>query len=203
MTVHVKICGVTNQADAETACAAGAAAIGFNFFPGSRRYVPEATAAEIVRSLAGRACMVGVFVDATRDEVERIANLVGLDALQFHGDENPQYCEGWSRKVIKAVAIKDAASVAAARRYATPLLLADAYAPGERGGTGKTFAWNLLAGLDHTRLVLAGGLTPDNVGQAVREVRPYAVDVASGVESAPGCKDAEKVRRFIANAHAA
>ncbi len=203
MSVRVKICGITQADDAAIACDAGADALGFNFFRGSRRYVEPATAAAIVRDLVGRACMVGVFVDAARDEVERIADLVGLDALQFHGDENPQYCEGWSRKVIKAVRIQDAGSVAHARRYATEFVLADAYTPGEHGGTGQTFAWDLLSDFDRSRLVLAGGLTPDNVGRAIREVRPYAVDVASGVESAPGRKDADKVRRFIAHAHAA
>lgn len=195
--VRVKICGITNVADALAAATAGADALGFNFYPGSVRYVAPETAAAIAAQVPAGLCTVGVFVNATRDEVARIAALVGLRALQFHGDEEPQACAGWSRKTIKALRVRDRGAAAVAPRYAVDFVLADAYVEGELGGTGKAIALELLEGFDRRRLILAGGLTPDTVGAAVRAVRPFAVDVASGVESAPGQKDPEKMRRFI------
>jgi len=195
--VRVKICGITTVADALAAVAAGADAVGLNFYPGSVRYVPPETAAAIAAQVPAGVCTVGVFVNAARDEVERIAALVGLRALQFHGDEEPQACAGWSRTTIKALRVRDRGAAAVAQGYAVDFVLADAYVEGELGGTGQAVAFELLEGFDRRRLILAGGLTPDTVGAAVRAVRPFAVDVASGVESAPGQKDPEKMRRFI------
>jgi phosphoribosylanthranilate isomerase len=197
--VRVKICGITCAEDARCARAAGAWAIGLNFFPKSPRCVTPARAVEIVAAAAGMFC-VGVFVNEERERVQAIADEAGLHALQFHGDENPAYCAGWSLPVIKAIRVRDEASVVAAGEFPVAYVLADAWAPDLYGGSGRTFAWELLRPLDRDRLILAGGLDPGNVAAAVRAVRPFAVDVASGVESEPGRKDPEKVRRFVDHA---
>jgi phosphoribosylanthranilate isomerase len=133
--------------------------------------------------------------------VGAIAARLGLDALQFHGAETPEYCAGWDLKVIKAVRVKDATALSAvAESYRTDFVLADAWVSGQQGGTGRRVPVEWLAGIDPARLVLAGGLDPDNVAEAVRLVRPHGVDVASGVERAAGVKDEQSIRRFVANA---
>jgi phosphoribosylanthranilate isomerase len=201
---RVKICGVTSVADARMVVDAGADAIGLNFHPGSPRHVSTETAAAIAAALPRRVCRVGVFVNAPRAVVERTAAAVGLDAVQFHGDEEVALCRGWACKTIKAVRVRDAGSLsAAAAAYRVDFILADAYVPGVPGGTGARVPGEWLVGVPGDRLILAGGLTPENVAEAVRTVRPAAVDVASGVESAPGIKDPEKVKRFIANVRTA
>ena len=197
--VRVKICGITRPEDALCARDAGAWAIGLNFFSGSPRCVTPARAAAIAAAVP-QLTRVGVFVNEPRERVAAIAAETGLDALQFHGDENPAYCRDWSLPVVKAIRVRDETSVAAARAFDVAFLLVDAWAPDQYGGSGRTFAWDLLAPLDRDRLILAGGLDPGNVAAAVRAVRPFAVDVASGVESAPGIKDPEKVRRFVDHA---
>lgn len=197
--VRVKICGITRPEDALCARDAGAWAIGLNFFSGSPRCVTPSQAAAIAAAVP-QLTRVGVFVNEPRERVAAIAAAAGLDALQFHGDENPAYCGGWSLPVVKAIRVRDETSVAAARAFDVAFLLVDAWAPDQYGGSGRTFAWELLAPLDRDRLILAGGLDPGNVAAAVRAVRPFAVDVASGVESAPGIKDPEKVRRFVDHA---
>ena len=197
--VRVKICGITRADDALCAREAGAWAIGLNFHPASPRFVEPARAAEIVATVPGILC-VGVFVNADRENVERIAETVGLQALQFHGDENAAYCRGWSLPVVKAIRVRDEESVTGALSYNVDFLLADAFVPGVYGGSGKVVAWDLLRPLDGKRLILAGGLDPENVASAVRAVRPFAVDVASGVEGEPGRKVPEKVRRFVEHA---
>jgi phosphoribosylanthranilate isomerase len=199
----VKICGVTRVEDALMAAAAGADAIGLNFYAQSPRCVTVAAAAAIAAALPPHVCRVGVFVDAPRDEVSAIAAQVGLDALQFHGSESAAWCAGWDRKVIKAVRVRDGAALARAAAYAVEFILADAYLEGQAGGTGQRVPHEWLTGLPPERLILAGGLNPENVAAAIRAVRPAAVDVASGVERAPGLKDPEKVERFIANARVA
>ena len=199
----VKICGITSVADAVAAAEAGAAAIGLNFYPRSPRRVSVETAARIVAAVPERVCVVGVFVDAPQADVRRIADTVGLDALQFHGRESPPFCEGWRSKVIKAIRLRGRASLAELASYRVDFLLVDAYVEGSPGGTGTLVPWEWLQDVPTGRLILAGGLTADNVGAAVRQVRPFAVDVASGVERAPGIKDAEKMRRFVANAQSA
>jgi phosphoribosylanthranilate isomerase len=200
--VRVKICGITNRADASAAVAAGAAALGFNFYPPSPRYVTPEVAAEIVAQLPRALCTVGVFVNEPRERVAAIARQVGLTALQFHGEEPPELCRGWTQKVLKAIRVCDAHAAANAQRYAVDFILADAYVEGQRGGTGRRIVPILLEGFERRRLILAGGLTAENVAQAVRTVHPFAVDVASGVERAPGQKDVTLMRRFIANAQA-
>jgi phosphoribosylanthranilate isomerase len=203
MAVKVKVCGVTRIADALVAAEAGAAAVGLNFYPPSPRCVPVETARAIVAALPPSVCPVGVFVDEPRERVAEIARSVGLRALQFHGNESPADCAGWSLKVIKALRVRGRDSLAAVSLYPVDFILLDAYVEGQPGGTGSRFAWDLAVACERSRLILAGGLTPDNVAAAVRTVRPAAVDVASGVESSPGIKDAAQVRRFIANAHTA
>ena len=201
--VRVKICGITNEDDAQAAVDAGAVALGFNFYPRSVRCVDPRVAAAIVAGLPSTVCPVGVFVDASREEVLGLARDVGLRALQFHGHEPPEYCRGWACTVIKVVRVRDRSAVAEAGRYDVDFILADAYVEGLPGGTGLRIAPELLEGLDRTRLILAGGLTAENVAEAVRRVRPVAVDVASGVESAPGKKDRQLMRSFVANVLAA
>jgi len=199
----VKVCGVTSVADALLAAEAGADAIGLNFSPHSPRRVAIDVAATISAALPAGVCRVGVFVDAPREEVRAIAAQVGLDALQFHGSEDPASCAGWHCKTIKALRVRDADTLARAGAYAVDLILADAYVEGRFGGTGQRVPADWLVSVPSERLILAGGLTPDNVADAIRAVRPLAVDVASGVERAPGVKDREKVERFIANAKTA
>jgi phosphoribosylanthranilate isomerase len=202
--VQVKVCGITNVEDALAAVRAGAFALGLNFYPHSPRYVQPAHAAEIVQCLPASVWTVGVFVDESWERVADIANEVGLSALQFHGSETPEFCREWpGRKVIKALRVRDAHALTVARTYAVDFILADAYVEGRFGGTGMRVATQYLEGFDRRRLILAGGLTLANVGAAVRVVRPFAVDVASGIESAPGKKDWMLMRSFIANARAA
>ena len=198
--VRVKICGITNLDDAHAALDAGAAALGFNFYAHSPRYVTPEVAAEIVAHLRHSVCLVGVFVNEPRERVGAIARMVGLNALQFHGDESPEFCCAWQQKVVKAIRVRDGHAAATAQRYAVDFILADAYVEGQRGGTGRRIVPILLEGFERRRLILAGGLTPQNVAAAVRAFRPYAVDVASGVERAPGKKDVNLMRRFIAQA---
>ena len=201
--IRVKICGVTRIADALHAARAGADAVGLNFYERSPRYVSVETAAAIAAALPAEVCKVGVFVDASRDEIAAIADRVGLDAIQFHGAEARALCEGWQRKTIKAVRVDGPQALAAAADYPVDFLLADAFVVDQPGGAGQRVPLEWLAGVPSERLILAGGLTPDTVADAVRLAHPAAVDVASGVESAPGLKDPEKVTRFIANARTA
>jgi phosphoribosylanthranilate isomerase len=202
-SVHVKVCGLTNLDDARAAADAGAAALGFNFYRQSPRWVSPEVAAEIVSRLPPTVCSVGVFVDASREWIGSIVAHVGLAALQFHGDETPAFCQGWPQKVVKAIRVHGRQAAATARAYDVDFILADASVTGLFGGTGQRIDLEFLEGFDRQRLILAGGLTPENVAEVVRAVRPFAVDVASGVERAPGRKDWARMRRFIARAHAA
>jgi phosphoribosylanthranilate isomerase len=201
--VKVKICGVTSIDDARLAIAAGAHAIGVNFYARSARCISAETAAAIVATLPPSIWRVGVFVDAPRAEVEELIERCGLDTVQFHGNESPDDCRGWAQRTIKAVRVKDADTLGRAEVYPVDFVLADAYVEGRAGGTGRIVPAEWVHGVPPERLMLAGGLTPDNVADAVRRLRPYAVDVASGVETAPGRKDPERVRKFIANAQTA
>jgi len=208
MPVKVKICGVTRVEDARHAADAGADFLGVNFWAGSPRAV-DVVRARAIRDAVPHLPLVGVFVDAARDEVERTAEAVGLTLLQFHGDESVEYCGGWTRPVIKAVRVPagQSAQALAAPFDGVAYVLVDAAVAGRPGGTGVRIETASLAGLAAggaaERLFLAGGLTPDNVAAAVRLVRPFAVDVASGVEHAPGVKDHGKIDRFIRSAKAA
>jgi phosphoribosylanthranilate isomerase len=201
--VRVKICGVRKLADAQAAVAAGADFLGLNFHPPSPRYLEPEAAAELAAELPGVA-LVGVFVDAPRARVEDIAARVGLTALQFSGDEDPAYCTGWPWRTVKVLRLgagTDAPALAA--RYTTDYLMVDTLVPGMMGGTGVALDPALARGLPAARLFVAGGLRPESVAEVVRRVRPYAVDVASGVESRPGEKDHAKLQDFIRRAKAA
>ena len=196
--VRVKICGIRRLPDALAAAAAGADAIGFNFWRPGRRYVPPEVARQIARALPPFVCKVGVFVDEDPDLVRAIAARVGLDALQLHGAESPEVCAGFDLPVIKGIKVRGPESVADLGRYRVAGFLLDAHIPGEAGGTGRTFDWGLAAqARDAGPIILSGGLTADSVQDAIRRVRPYAVDVASGIETG-GESDPEKIRAFIA-----
>ena len=208
MTVKVKICGITSAEDACRAVESGADAIGLMFYEKSPRHVTLAEAAWISRAVPPFISKVGVFVNSDRETVEEAVQYCGLDALQFHGEETPSFCESFlPRKTIKAFRVKDAATLEVLLEYygRVDAVLLDSYVAGQRGGTGATFNWDLArrAKEGGVPVVLAGGLTPDNVAKAVRLVGPYGVDVSSGVESAPGRKDGEKVAAFIRAAKAA
>jgi phosphoribosylanthranilate isomerase len=201
---HVKICGLTSLADARICLDAGTDAIGLNFWPKSVRYCQESVARAIADAVRGKALIVGVFVDASREEIVRIAREVGLDCVQLHGDEPPELLVAFLPHAYKALRVRGPEIVQEVARYGGEHVLLDAYVKGMPGGTGERFDWALAEGVARARkLTLAGGLTPDNVAEAVRAVRPYCVDVASGVESAPGVKDAALVSRFVSNARAA
>jgi len=206
----VKICGITSPADAALAVAAGADALGFVFWFMSPRKVDPARAVEIARDLPASVLRVGVFVDRPREEMDGIAEAVGLDLLQLHGDEPPEALAGLSRPVLKAVRVGKGFDAEEALRYSRCAagLVVDTRLPGETqmpGGTGIAFDWSLVKGLaDRVPfLMLAGGLSPLNVAEAVRAVGPHAVDVSSGVEGLPGRKDPTKVRAFVKAARAA
>ena len=198
---RIKFCGITRLEDAELAVASGAWAIGLIFWPRSPRRCHPTAALEIAAALKRRVEIAGVFVNATLDHVTQIADAAGLTMLQLHGDEGPAYCAEAARrtgcKVIKAARVRSGADIQALAPFHTDFHLLDSYVAGIPGGTGETFAWELARA--HGRgvpVILSGGLTPENVGDAIAAVRPYAVDVASGTESSPGRKDVEKLRAF-------
>jgi phosphoribosylanthranilate isomerase len=186
--------------DALQAAAQGADALGFNFWPQSKRYIEPRAAAEIIRQLPPFVTPVGVFVNARRNDILRAIDRSGVAVAQLHGDESPSLCRRIGWPLIKAIRVEGPSSLAALARYRVSAFLLDAPSAGY-GGSGETFDWGALAGgWGDARVILAGGLNPGNVAAAVRRVRPYGVDVASGVESAPGVKDPEQVARFIAAA---
>lgn len=199
MSVKVKICGITSTADAIAAAEAGADALGFMFYEESPRHVSLRQAAEIIRELPPFIIKVGVFVDASEDLVMRAIGDCGLNLLQFHGDETPEYCTQFGLISMKAFRMRDAESLKQLPDYATDAWLLDGYVADKLGGTGEQFNWDLaIEAKKAGRLIfLAGGLTPVNVAEAVKKVQPYGVDVSSGVEAAPGKKDHAKVREFI------
>jgi phosphoribosylanthranilate isomerase len=196
--VEVKICGLTTVDDAVRCTEAGADALGLNFWPGSPRHVDVPTARAIVEACGDQATMVGVFVDFTLDQVREILQETGTQWAQLHGDETPGLVAELLPHAYKAIGVKDGSAIELVREYPGEHLLLDASVPGMPGGTGRTFDWAIAASVAKERkLTLAGGLTPDNVADAVRAVRPFRVDVASGVESAPGRKAPDLVKRFI------
>jgi phosphoribosylanthranilate isomerase len=199
----VKVCGMTNLADASHAVEAGAWAIGLIHHRESSRFVEAATAEEIGTALKRRCELVGVFVNSTLDEIVDAADRESLTMLQFHGEEGPSFCTEAARrtgtKVMRAFRVRSAADVKAAEAFRTDFHLFDAYRHGLHGGSGHSFDWELVARRrSKVPMVLAGGLTPENVGEAIAVARPFAVDVVSGVEAEPGRKDHAKVEAFIA-----
>jgi phosphoribosylanthranilate isomerase len=204
MAVRVKICGITRLQDVHAACDAGADALGFVFYEKSPRHVTAATATALVREMPPFVQSVGLFVNAPPAWIESVLQVVPLDLLQFHGDETPADCARYGRPYIKAVRVNrdtDLLKCAADFDAACGLLL-DAYVPGVPGGTGARFDWSLIPANLPRPIVLSGGLTPENVAEAVQQVRPWAVDVSSGVEASKGIKDPRKIAQFIAKAKA-
>jgi phosphoribosylanthranilate isomerase len=202
--VRVKICGITSFEDAAAAVALGADALGFNFHPESPRYIDPANARGIIRRLPPFAAAVGVFVNpASPEEVVQTARLAGVGIIQLHGDESPEFCGALEDfLLIKAVRVGAELDPAALARYPVRAFLLDAYEETAFGGTGRTFNWELAAAVTGMgAIILAGGLTPENVGRAIRTVRPYAVDVCSGVEAARGRKDRRMMARFMDEVH--
>ncbi len=193
MNLKIKICGITNLGDAQAAVEAGANALGFIFYEASPRHVSREVAAQII-------------VNAPEPFIRQAIGECGIDTLQFHGEEPPEFCRQFAPlKRYKAFRVRDGASLKALRQFDTDAWLLDSHVPGKLGGTGAQFNWDLAVEAKQLGrpIILAGGLTPENVAAAVRRVQPYAVDVSSGVESAPGKKDARKLRDFIAAASAA
>ena len=199
----IKFCGITRLDDAELAVAAGAWAIGLIFWPHSPRRAELDAAAEIAAAVKRRAEVAGVFVNATLDEVAQTADAVGLTMIQLHGEEGPAYGAEAARrtgcKVIKAARVRSGADVQALASFHTDYHLLDSYSAGVPGGTGETFSWDIArAHRGRVPVILSGGLTPDNIADAIAAVHPFAVDVASGVELSPGRKDPEKLQAFAA-----
>jgi phosphoribosylanthranilate isomerase len=201
--VKVKVCGMTSLKDALVAVEEGADAVGFIFYKKSPRSVTMKIVREIVLELPPFVDTVGVFVDESAVQINKTADYCNLDIIQLHGDESPAFCKRIRRKVIKAFRIKDMQSVKKLSNFQVSGFLLDTFSENLHGGTGKVFDWNLvLPAKKFGPVIMAGGLTPNNVQQAVRQVRPYGVDVCSGVESEPGIKDHKKVRAFLKNAKA-
>lgn len=199
MRTRVKICGITRPEDALQAAELGADALGFVFYPKSPRFVEPTMAREIVRELPPFVTSVGLFLDAEPEAIRAILADVALDMLQFHGDECPADCGGYGRPYLKAVPMAGAVDVTAYMNTypdAAGFLL-DSHAPGAAGGTGETFDWRVIPRKLPRPVILAGGLNPDNVGQALHQSRVWGVDVSSGVEASPGIKDAVKMAAFI------
>jgi phosphoribosylanthranilate isomerase len=203
--LFVKICGITNVEDALVAVEAGADALGLNFVSGTPRYIDVERAREIASAVAGRVKTVGVFVDASVESINRAVETVPLDLVQVHGELTPERAQSVDVPFFRAVQVRGAIDVEALRAYKARAYLLDTYVEGMHGGTGKTFQWALAGPVVQAGLpvLLSGGLAPQNVAAAVREVGPWGVDVASGVEARPGIKDHDKVRAFIRNAKGA
>jgi len=197
--VWIKVCGITNSEDALAAAELGADAIGFVFAPSPRQVSPE-VAREIIQTLPPLVRTVGVFVDENPERVASITDLCDLDLLQFHGKETVSDCKRFGRRVIKAIRVKDEDDLEVCSEYVDVVeaFLLDTYVAGQSGGTGITFDWSIAHNArKYGRIILAGGLSPDNVAAAIRMAEPYAVDASSGLEQRPGVKDHDKMARFI------
>jgi phosphoribosylanthranilate isomerase len=197
-TPRIKVCGLTRVEDVQAAVAAGVDAVGLVFYPDSPRHVTIAQAAELCRHVPPFVTIVGLFVNASRAEVHRVIEAVPLNLLQFHGDETADQCEGFGVPYLKAARVRPGVDLLefAAQFASARALLLDTWTPAY-GGSGESFDWSLVPTSCPLPVILSGGLTPDNVADAIRQVRPVAVDVSSGVESAKGIKDAAKIRAFV------
>jgi len=201
--VKVKVCGITNLADAEKALEFGADMLGFNFYPPSSRSIAPQSARDMVNALPANIFSVALFVNETKARVREVLDGgAAYRGLQFHGAESPEYCRGWELTVIKAFRIKEKAALEEMTDFPADYYLLDSWSAGY-GGSGTSFPWDWLEGIDSGKLILSGGLSVDNVGDAIRRVRPYGVDVCSGVEARPGVKDHGKLKEFIAAAKGA
>lgn len=203
MSTRVKICGLTRTEDVESAVAAGADALGLVFYQPSPRAVSIAHAQQLIRSVPAFVSVVGLFVNPTEQEVRGALSQLPLDLLQFHGDESPEFCGQFQRRWIKAIRVQNREQVIQAfnQYHEAAGLLVDAWDPDHYGGTGKSFNWDLIPSERPLPLILAGGLSSDNVFRAVEQVQPWAVDVSGGVERSKGIKDIQKISDFIKEVH--
>jgi len=199
----VKVCGITNLVDAEKALEFGADALGFNFYPPSPRCIAPGEARAVLQRLPEGSCNIAVFVNEPKEKVREIITHGELangrqaySALQFHGEESQEYCRGWSIKVIKAFRVREKKSLEGMEQFPADFYLLDSWSSGY-GGSGAAFSWEWLEGLKTEKLILSGGLSIENVGEAIRRIRPYGVDICSGVETRPGIKDHAKLKEFI------
>ncbi|MBF0626701.1 MAG: phosphoribosylanthranilate isomerase [Magnetococcales bacterium] len=198
MIPRIKICGITRLEDALAAVEAGADALGFVFYERSKRYIDPREVARILDAIPPFITITGLFVNAGRDAIRATASVCRLDVIQLHGDEAPGACRGLPGRVIKAVRVGGPEDLMGLERFPVQGLLLDAKVADHYGGSGQMFDWSLISGYRCALpMILAGGLNPDNVVSAVRQVRPYAVDVSSGVEVMPGVKDPEKMAQFV------
>jgi phosphoribosylanthranilate isomerase len=204
-TVKVKVCGITNLDDALAAVDYGADALGFVFYRGSPRFIPPADAASLIRKLPPFVQTVGVFVNEVAEDIRTVAAMAGIGLVQLHGEEPPEACRV-HRRIIKAIRVKSLESLSPLEQFKDHVsaFLLDAYSPDNLGGTGIIFNWDIaVEAKPYGKIILAGGLTPDNVGDAIRRVKPYGVDVSSGVELTKGKKDLQKMKLFIERAKGA
>jgi phosphoribosylanthranilate isomerase len=199
----VKVCGITNLADAEKALEFGADALGFNFYPPSPRCIAPEEARAVLQRLPEGSCNIAVFVNEPKEKVREIIAQGELangrqpySALQFHGEESQEYCRGWSMQVIKAFRVREKKSLEGMEQFPADFYLLDSWSPGY-GGSGAPFSWEWLEGLKTEKLILSGGLSIENVVEAIRRIHPYGVDVCSSVEARPGIKDHAKLKEFI------
>ena len=197
--VRVKICGITRSEDAIDAAYLGADALGFVFYSGSKRYIDPGAASKIIKSLPPFITPVGVFVNEDKKRIQEVKSVSGIDLVQIHGDEDPDFCNSLGMKYIKACRVTDRDSLENIRYYNTSFILLDSHSEDSYGGTGRTFNWKDASSYNFfgKSIILSGGLNSDNVRNAINLVNPYAVDVSSGVESAPGIKDHTKLKDFI------
>jgi len=196
--VKIKICGITNIDDAMASVDLGADALGFNFYKKSPRYIEPEKAAEIIAQLPPFIVPVAVFVNEREEKIREALTASCIHGVQFHGDETPEFCQRFGNHVIKAFQVKDKESLKHMSHYRVSAYLLDSYREDLRGGTGETFDWHLaVVAKTFGKIILAGGLNPDNVAEAVKLVQPYGVDVAGGVEREKGCKDHAKLKKFI------
>jgi len=201
MAVKVKICGITNWRDAELAASAGADALGFIFVSGTPRYIDPDIATGIVKDLPPFVTPVGVFADHPLEEVKALMRQCGLHTIQLHGAETPEYCKDLPGSVIKTFRVRNDQGLQGLQHYRVTAYLLDTFEEGKLGGTGRPFSWEVArAAKAFGRIIVSGGLTPANVDQVIQQVRPYGVDVSSGVEERPGKKDPGKLTEFIARA---
>jgi len=202
LIVKVKICGITNYEDAQAAIDMGADLLGFNFYPESPRYLKPEKAKQIIQRIPAFIDMVGLFVNSTMDDIHEIVNICHLDWIQLHGDETSDFCKEFRThniKTMKAIRVRDHTDVEKVNDYFTDAILLDAFDPDKYGGTGITFDWNVVGHINK-RVFLAGGINPENAEKAVR-LGVYGIDICSGIESEPGKKDHEKMKKLFENIH--
>mgnify|MGYP001353775142 FL=1 len=195
--IFTKVCGITNSKDALASVHSGASALGFIFYPGSKRFIEPKTAKEIIEKLPKKVFKVGVFVNQKKQEIVDLIDELALDAIQLHGDESPEYIINFKCFVIKAIRVKSSQSIRNLNKYKADAFLFDTYSKYQFGGTGKVFQWELLNRLSDYKTILSGGLNINNISDAIKRINPNGIDVNSGVELFPGKKDKQKIANFF------